>query len=459
MDYTQYTNETFPPPSDWGMTEPEYCDQALTVHGKAVLPLMGSYYKDYFSSVGLDLACDSIQVYADNSTRDVQSARMILDGMNCSAVPIVTAGENYLSMEVYPVVNDHYNNLGCATATQEQVTGLYGGDVSAVTDAFSTGIELISRVLNEPACNASVCEEVNPDFDPATMQCTLSETGYEWNGQYYEGDFASPLSYAGYFAETFMFQYVSNLTTWAFGKLDENQLSDLYNLHEANMEYGANIWNSKAYGSQQLGYIMTSLKQYIDQKAISGVAQLPTKQLLLLVSHDFNIYYLRTLLDLNWITSDTPANVATTGGSLTFELYKSDTGDDYYVQVKYTTASPQQQRFATPLTLQDPPGEAYVVIPACGLLLCPFDTFVDIVLDAIDNQCVEQPLQNTLRSMLPTSSSSDDDTYITKQWYGVSFIILSVLVGVYCIGYNFIYKKYFQAPESDRKAGSLISVL
>lgn len=75
------------------------------------------------------------------------------------------------------------------------------------------------------------------------------------------------------------------------------------------------------------------MEQYITGKSIEGMYQSPDTQFLLLASHDTNILYLQRLLDLNWIPYGFTNRVASTGGSLSFELYKSTTDGELYVKV------------------------------------------------------------------------------------------------------------------------------
>lgn len=98
------------------------------------------------------------------------------------------------------------------------------------------------------------------------------------------------------------------------------------------------------------------MEQYITGKHIKGMSSLqpPDTQLLLLVSHDTNILYLQRLLDLNWIPMGYSNRIATTGGTLSFELWQDDSGE-YYVKVHYDAARPDQQRDAEELSLDNPP--------------------------------------------------------------------------------------------------------
>ena len=65
----------------------------------------------------------------------------------------------------------------------------------------------VQQVLQMPA-DAGVCRAAGA-APAAWANCTFYELPYAWTGQYFEGMFTSPLYYAQYFTEAWMFEYVS----------------------------------------------------------------------------------------------------------------------------------------------------------------------------------------------------------------------------------------------------------
>eukprot|EP00008_Paramoeba_atlantica_P007862 CAMPEP_0201490700 /NCGR_PEP_ID=MMETSP0151_2-20130828/27098_1 /ASSEMBLY_ACC=CAM_ASM_000257 /TAXON_ID=200890 /ORGANISM="Paramoeba atlantica, Strain 621/1 / CCAP 1560/9" /LENGTH=404 /DNA_ID=CAMNT_0047876759 /DNA_START=337 /DNA_END=1551 /DNA_ORIENTATION=- len=389
---------------------------------------MGKYYRERYVNESLfnDTDCTKIVVYADDSTRDIQTAQGWLQGFGCPNLDIQVN-----VTELIPVLSDHIDH-GCPLASEEQVDGLYGGDVDAITQMYHDHILAVTKVLAMPP-NASVCQDANPDFDPETENCTLFETGFNYTGLYYEGMFTSPIYYASYFAESWMFQYLSNLTEWGFGLLTEPALIDLYNTHIQVLWFGTNFWNSVAYSSQQLVYIVASMDQFIEKKSISGIPknQSSDTKFVALFSHDTNILYLQRLLDLNWIPFGFGNGVATTGGTLSFDLYQDDDGD-YFVKIHYDAASPLQQRNGTVLGIDEPPSSAPLVIPECGDEYCPFKQFKEYALSRINPNCVDQPLQKYAKSGEKGEEERWDVWQIALLSFGVCLVLFLVLeVGLY----------------------------
>jgi len=432
-NFSLYSRKPFPSPSDWGMTQEAYDKQYLTGHGEKLVPLMGRFWRENYQNTalfdqgeGLGGCPTTLTVFADNSTRDVQTAKLFMQGFlhDCDTEIIVAT-----SPLMAPVLSDHYNT-SCPSASQAQMNGSFGGDFNALSTLYLPLINAISDVLNikqvPPA--ESICKYEDPSFAGDT--CTLSKLGYRYTGEYWQGMALSPLYYASQFAEMFMLQYVGNVTNWGFGEMSYTQLTQLYQLHTQVMAFGTNWWNAQRNGAQTLGYILMTMEQSINGEPIDGLYPGTVKdKITLLFNHDTNLLYLRELLSVEWLVKAFDLNVASTAGALGFELWK-DHNNRRYVRVYYTAARPDQQRNAELLSSANPPSIAYLIIKQCGDYFCPYAKFRAIVLDIIDTRCLEMPLKGSienLNAMLSSSAGSCDDDD-ESQWKTTT-IVVGVLGG------------------------------
>lgn len=485
-DFTSYSPLIFPDAADWGMTEEAFANQYLTPHGRGVMTQMGAYYRQQWGADGLDeVTCETMTCYADfadGATRDNDTAYFWLQGFAlCPDLEIQLVNET-TNPDMQPVLSDHYQitippgdtddnpAMQCLPGTEEQVSGVYGGDVDALTEMYTDAIQTVVDILQMTGnttnpYSASICANVNPAYDPSvTPECTLFDTGYTWTGTYFTGMFYSPVFFASYFAEAWMFQYLNNLQTWAFGQLQLSQLVDLYALHTEEMWLGTNYWNSLAYSSQQLSYIVGSLEQMVTGKPVAGIPQDVDQQLVLLFSHDTNVLMLRRLLDLNWVPAGFGDNVATTGGALSFELWQNSSDAAHYVKLKYVAATPDQQRNSDTLTdPSNPPSVATLVLPSCGDDYCPWNTFKSIAINAVNVRCIEQPLQGTIQAMLDSEngggggssgSGNDDEGLGQKGWtlvFTTAAVTLAIALLMWLVYVHFMSNGY---NNSSSKGGA-----
>lgn len=406
-DFSAYTNKEFPSHTAWGMSYNDFTKQKLTPHGKRILPYVGSYFAERWIADGLDLtSCQNIMCYADDSSRDIDTAKLWLEGFGCNDISVKIVNKTTNS-GMLPIVYDLFNS-GCPIATEEQTLGLFGGNVDALTNMYATSIELIMETLDMPP-DASVCALSNPNFNP-NQDCTLFETGYRWTGYVYDGGFKCPTYYSRYFSEYFMLQYLSNVTDWAFGLLTPQQLLDINAMHIKTHELGTNYWNSLTYSSEQLAYIVATMEQIIHRKTVSGCHQDIDTRLLLLFSHDANIQYLQRLLNLDWIPGGYSEGVADPSGALIFELWKSKVDESFFVKIHYDIATPDQQRYGERLTIDNPPSVSTLIIPECGDIFCPWEFFKEFSLSRVDPDCIQEPLQSTIRSMSSSEAGNESDS-------------------------------------------------
>lgn len=442
-----YSNLVLPTAADWGLSQAEMNEQYLTPRGKEIARLTGKFFYNSFTERNTSTAangdtyshmrssssdivnsppCNQISVFSDGAAfRDYQTAIAWLEGYGCTQNNITVQEINSTNLaDMQPVVATAYSIDGCNSASEEQINGLYGGNVDALTNQYASSIRKVEEVLQMPA-QASICTHVNPSFKPTNnTPCTLFELGYAWNGLLWDGMFYSPLFYAQYFAEAWMLQYLSNLSTWAWGALSDSELVQLYEMHIKTLWFGTSYWNSQAYGSQLLGYILSSLKAAMSNTHLQGIEHDPSNQLVAFFAHDANILYLQRLLGASWLTSGWPFDVAATASAVRFELFRDVTGE-YFVQVSYISASPKQQRSATSFTNIS---VASVVLPHCGALLCTMENFTQLVLNTVDVNCMIGGTKQYIQNLNGIAASRDAILVATVTGATVLFLLSIPLV-------------------------------
>ena len=110
----------------------------------------------------------------------------------------------------------------------------------------------------------------------------------------------------------------------------------------------------------------------------------------MLVGHDTNLANLAGLLNLTWIVDgrrdDTPP-----GATLIFELWRTRSTGNYFVQTWYSTQTLEQMRSASTLTLSDPPQRVHLYLPACSQqdLSCSWSSFSESLKQAMDSRYVD----------------------------------------------------------------------
>ena len=323
-----------------------------------------------WTAAGLNIDCGRVKTYADDSTRDVQTARLWLEGLGCASNEVDVA--NGSLPEMVPILSDDFvqPNGICKVATEGQARGRFGGDVDALTAAHARGIDEVQAALDMPA-DADACIDL-----PANTECAIASFPYEYDAMPWHGLFGGPLYYAQYFAESWMFEYLSGLDDFANNKLTPEELVRLYGLHVAIMGFASNYFNSRALGSALLAYVAVSAREIVRGHDANVRA---------LFAHDTNILYLRHLLDLDWIATGWPMHAAPTGGALVFEVRGQA------VRTVFRAQSPLSQHSG-----EGTVDEAVLVIPACGVELCPVEDFMRVVAEAVDAECLPADLREAL---------------------------------------------------------------
>ena len=104
-----------------------------------------------------------------------------------------------------------------------------------------------------------------------------------------------------------------------------------------------------------MNQISLALKQGTPQATKDALGTPPDARFTLLVAHDTNISYLRTMLGFRWTLGDYLEGNIPPVGSLQFERYKQLATGRYFLRVAFEAQSLDQIRQLAPLTAAQPP--------------------------------------------------------------------------------------------------------
>lgn len=169
-----------------------------------------------------------------------------------------------------------------------------------------------------------------------------------------DGRFAvDGLTVASDMGETFRLQYSEGLPLdqVAFGHArTPAEVSALMELHKAKYDFiNDTPYIATRGGSQLMNQIALAVRQGTELERNDPLGNPPSTSLLLLVAHDTNISYLRTMLGFTWKLGDYPQGNIPPGGTLAFERYVESKTGKRFVRVVFEGQSMDQIRNLTRL--------------------------------------------------------------------------------------------------------------
>jgi 4-phytase / acid phosphatase len=375
--------------------------QLLTNHGKLAITRMGSFFGDYYSDLLSKTKCEDLFFYADNCTRDVQTATAFLTGMSSKCAK--SGGIERISLDDADILFNQggYQTPQCRLPGKDEIDALVGGnenDYGAYKYAHTTFIDSIQNVIN--CCsNKQLCQKNGAE------PCTLSDIPMQYTGQYYAAINGS-VYLAGYFSSYFMLAALNNMTIGLKSSpRTMSEVTDWYHWSSSTLNIVDSISSSPFFASTLASHILASLQQASTGKQVDGLLHDPETKFVYMAGHDVNLVLLRTLLDLTWLANGWKRDDPSPGGMLLFELYDDGAGG-HDVEIIFQVATPNQIRNAEILTSENPPSRTSVLLPGCQSLRCPLSNFTKIVLGAIKNDCVGiSKLQAYVNNLAETNES------------------------------------------------------
>eukprot|EP00941_MAST-03F_sp_MAST-3F-sp1_P006237 g6237.t1 len=388
----------FSDPTLWGANK----IAALTSHGKKVIELMG----DYMAKAVLPPTPYNFTVYADldSTRRDIETAEAFMRGAWPQLNYTVDDWNSKHPMYMKRLMNQGNTSTPLCSVNgdlEDVVLSEVGGNLTQISVEAKELIEELNNDLD--CCQPIVCAIAkNITVKEASQSpCTLMDIPSKWEGRkrYWEV-FGSPLSKASSLVEYVQLLYLNGMP-WQqlVPNMTFSSLKNLMHIHEESMAIASDFWNARSAASEMLVHLTSTFEQRRSGKDIKGLLSKPSDSLIYYAAHDINIYLLRRLLRLNWLTESYNPNESPPGGFLMFELLSNEQSE-FFVKAFFVTQSYEQQRNLIELTQESPASKVFAIIGTCANgpeRSCPFTQFKKLVLQEANLDCVSLVDPNVLR--------------------------------------------------------------
>ena len=310
----------------------------LTGHGYTGAVEMGRYRGQVLRTAGLiPQGCPdakNLLVHASPLQRTKATAQALLDGMfpGCGLQPTYVAGKQDALFQA--------NEMPFAALdpvkARAQILKALGGSVEAAQARYKPYEEKLREVACLPAAD-----------------CPYGKQAWQLE-QNAKGRFSiKGLSAGANMGEVFRLEYSQGLPLdkVAFGHArTASQVSSLMLLTKAKYDFLNDIPYIASRGASELmNQISLELKQGTSLATTTTSSTPPDVPLMLLVAHDTNISYLRTMLGFGWKLGDYLENNIPPVGTLQFERYKEVKTGEYFLRIAFEAQSMDQIRNLTPL--------------------------------------------------------------------------------------------------------------
>ena len=344
----------------------------LTPHGRALMKMMGEFYRRFLSGKGLKGLSGCVEsrrlfTWADKDQRTLETARALADGMlpGCS-VPIHSVEGNgpdpvFDLVEAGSVERDP--KLAMAA-----VSGRIGPKLDALVAANRPAFDALDYVLKGNGRAATSLFDEPPALNIEGATVTMS----------------GPLRIASTMTENLLLEYANGMkgVQLGWGRLTPANLLQVMALHTAYADLLRRTpYLARQRGAVLLERIVSSLQQAVRNSPVEGALGPAGGSLLLISGHDTNISNLSGLLNLSWILPGYQRDDVPPGGALMLTLWHSPQTGRYWVRTQFLSQTMDQMHDGAAPTLDNPPAIADLFVPGCSNSAqgypCTFSSFVE----------------------------------------------------------------------------------
>jgi len=355
-----------------------------TPRGNELIAFMGDYYRQRFLRSNLlsgDPAADGPLVFlrADNDQRTLETTRIIGKSLVPVGEPEVHALPSGTADPLFRPYKAHVGRPDTALAAAA-VLGRMGGDPRNLDRAYATQLAELKDILFGSGVTP-------PDASGFNGPSRVSPG---------EGDYlvklSGPLRNAEVCIDSFILEYADGMppADVGWGRVDAKVMTDLLTVHDLLFDLTERtFYPAQVDASNLASHIVDTLEQGALGQQVPGALGPAGEKVVVLGGHDSNIAAVGGLFGMSWWIAGTQANPTLPGGAMIFELWKRGGQQDaYYVRTSYVAQTLDQQRDATPLSLDNPPATAPIFVPGCGSAGpnydAPLDAFVRQARKVID---------------------------------------------------------------------------
>jgi 4-phytase/acid phosphatase len=374
---SQYSAQPWP---DWGVPPGN-----LTPHGRALMKLMGAYYREWLSGERLLSAqgCEDagrVYIHADTDQRTIETGRALAETLLPGCVAAIhSAPEGSRDPLFDPSsagIAKHDSEIAAEAVRKRlrenprQFMDSYPGAIGAIQTALAGSGSAPKKLIGPP-------EEISVAVTGKSIQV---------NDQ---------LNVASSLSEDLLLEYTEGMQgkDLGWGRLDSDTLFHILKLHAVYADLMRRTpYLARASGSNFLDHVLLSMEQAAGGKAVPGALGGPGTAVLIISGHDTNLSNLSGMLGLSWHLPGYQPDDTPPGGALIFSLWKQPDTTEYFVRTQYLAQTLQQMRIGIPVTMAAPPANEDVVVSGCESakksIGCPWETFAKSLGKAIDNHFV-----------------------------------------------------------------------
>jgi 4-phytase/acid phosphatase len=333
-----------------------------TPHGNQLIALMGEYYRARFTSDGIltgDPEKDGPAVFirADNDQRTIETGRILGKGLVPNSEPEVHALPSGTFDPLFAPVKAHIGQADTALASAA-VLGRMGGDPKTVERAYASQLGKLEAIVYGPG-------QALPTNSPFNAGTVIAPGEYD-NVVKLTGPFYAALQCT----EALILEYADGkpMSDVGWGRVDSGAMTDLLALHELYFDLTARTrYPAQVQCSNLASHIIDTLEQAAAGSEVPGALGPAGEKIVVIVGHDTNIANLGGLFGLNWWLPGTQMDPMLPGGALVFELWKrGGQPNAFYVRTSYVAQTLEQQREASVLSLDHPPGRSPIFVPGAS---------------------------------------------------------------------------------------------